>query len=110
LVSEQDASTPEVRIQDTTNNRYLSLYQNDSNSYIQSSLNSALVLSTHGANERMRITTAGNVGIGTTSPLKKLSINGGDVAVNNGNSFIVGAAITGNTQIGEYYVWKYNVS
>jgi hypothetical protein len=37
---------------------------------------------------------AGTVGIGT-------SINGGDVAVNNGNSFIVGAAITGNTQIGE---------
>ena len=44
---------------------------------------------------------AGTVGIGTESPLKKLSINGGDVAVNNGNSFIVGAAITGNTQIGE---------
>ena len=63
-----DASTPEVRIEDTTNNRYLSLYQNNSNSYVQSSLNSALVLSTHGANERMRITTAGNVGIGTTSP------------------------------------------
>ena len=44
---------------------------------------------------------AGTVGIGTESPLKKLSISGGDVAVNNGNSFIVGAAITGNTQIGE---------
>ena len=44
---------------------------------------------------------AGSVGIGTESPLKKLSVNGGDIAVNNGNSFIVGAAITGNTQIGE---------
>ena len=45
---------------------------------------------------------AGTVGIGTESPLKKLSINGGDVAVNNGNSFIVGAAITGNTQTVSY--------
>ena len=40
-------------------------------------------------------------GIGTASPLKTLSVNGGDIAVNNGNSFIVGAAITGNTKIGE---------
>ena len=43
----------------------------------------------------------GNVGIGTASPLKTLSVNGGDIAVNSGNSFIVGAATTGNTQIGE---------
>ena len=50
--------------------------------------------------EHMRITEAGNVGIGTASPLKTLSVNGGDIAVNNGNGFIVGAAITGNTEIG----------
>ena len=43
---------------------------------------------------------AGKVGIGTESPLKTLSVNGGDIAVNNGNGFIVGAAITGNTEIG----------
>ncbi len=77
-----DATTPEVRIQDTTNNRYLSLYQNNSNSYIQSSLNSPLVFSTHGSNERMRITTSGNVGIGTTSPSEKLEISStGNTAV-----------------------------
>ena len=43
---------------------------------------------------------AGSVGIGTDSPLKKLSVSGGDIAVNNGNGFIVGAATTGNTEIG----------
>ena len=54
-----------------------------------------------GVSTKMIIDGSGKVGIGTTSPLKKLSINGGNVAVNNGNSFIVGAAITGNSQIGE---------
>jgi hypothetical protein len=52
------------------------------------------------SSDRLYITSAGNVGIGTTAPLKKLSVNGGDIAVNNGNGFIVGAAITGNTEIG----------
>ena len=77
-----NATTPEFRIEDTTNNRYLSLYQNDSNSYIQTSLNSPLVFSTHGSNERMRITTSGDVGIGTTSPDVKLHVSGNAKATN----------------------------
>jgi hypothetical protein len=41
-----------------------------------------------GSNEQMRITSAGNVGIGTTAPGYKLAVNGGDILVSRG----VGAA------------------
>ncbi len=98
-----DATTPEFRIEDTTNNRYLSLYQNDANSYVQSSLNSALVFSTHGGNERMRITTAGDVGIGTTSPARKLEVYNGSSSLisqfrsGSGTSSFICFANTGST-------------
>ena len=51
----------------------------------------------------MRINNAtGNVGIGTTSPVEKLSVSGGNIAVNNGNQIMVGGA-TGDTKIGKLY-------
>ena len=51
---------------------------------------------------RMTITTAGNVGIGTQSPSEKLSISGGNIAVANGSSIMIGGSIA-DTKIGKLY-------
>jgi hypothetical protein len=42
-----------------------------------------IIFQTNDRNERMRITSGGNVGIGTTSPGEKLQVNG-NIAINNG--------------------------
>jgi uncharacterized protein YaiE (UPF0345 family) len=46
-----------------------------------------------GYSERMRITSGGNVGIGTTSPSNKFSVDGGSIKLNNNNADA------------DYYLW-----
>ena len=69
-----DVTTPTIRIEDTTNNRHLQLFHDNNNSYIRSSTGSQLRFQTNGGNDRMVITTSGDVGIGTTSPTSPLTV------------------------------------
>ena len=65
-----------------------------------------------GGNERMRVTSAGNVGIGTTSPGKKLEVNGtfkatGDASIDGtGNLTIRNQSATGSGVVFIDNVWQ----
>jgi len=71
-----DVSTPTIRIEDTTNNKNIQLFHDNNNSFIRTSIGSQLNFQTDGNNDRMIITTSGNVGVGTTSPSAKLEVDG----------------------------------
>jgi len=71
-----DVSTPTIRIEDTTNNKNIQLFHDNNNSFIRTSTGSQLKFQTDGNNDRMIITTSGNVGVGTTSPSAKLEVDG----------------------------------
>jgi hypothetical protein len=55
-------------------------------------INAATVKFENGSNEFMRITSSGNVGIGTTSPVQKFHVHGGNINIQNGD----GAYLTFN--------------
>jgi hypothetical protein len=69
------SSIPTLGIIDTTNNAKFVAYVRDSDATIGMETNHPLTINTNNT-ERMRITSAGNVGIGTTSPQQELHVVG----------------------------------
>ena len=61
-----DATTPTIRIEDTTNGKHLQLFTDNNSSYIRSSASTPIYVQTNGANTRMLISSGGNVGINST--------------------------------------------
>jgi hypothetical protein len=71
---------------------YLGIANSGGRAYIYSSSNDLVFGTTASVTERMRITSAGNVGIGTTSPASILHVEGGSPTTNliasSGNGFL----------------------
>lgn len=66
-----------LRIDNGSSNHYIFDDQSDSNNFkIEAASNKALCFNTNGANERMRISSGGFVGILTTNPTSALHVNG----------------------------------
>ena len=75
LLHLSSASSPTLRIVDTTNSVTLLAYAQDSSARFGTYSNHDLIFDSN-STERMRIASGGNVGIGTTSPSAKLHVNG----------------------------------
>jgi hypothetical protein len=83
-------SRGDIRLTDASSNVYvLDISVSSTSGYISTNYygggaNMPLVLQSYGNNNQLYLATSGNVGIGTTSPVQKLTVNGSIGAINSG--------------------------
>jgi hypothetical protein len=93
-------SAPAARVQDATS--FFEFYTNGGTSVLSNAGAGALIFSNNGA-ERMRITSAGRVGIGTTTPAVSLAISSTD-------SILVPVGTTGERPTGATGYLRFNTT
>lgn len=110
-----DTGNVEIAINNGGGNHFI--FDDDSNNHalkIESSTGRDLVFGTNGPQERMRIKSNGNVGIGTTSPSAKTHINAGSsqaLRIDNSGFALLGSTIIAeNTNAGGIAAWLRNGS
>jgi len=94
LLTLETASSPGLKIKDTTQGATLLAFSQDSNSHVGTFSSHPLVFDTN-STERIRITSAGDVGIGTSAPGDKLTVNG-NISLENSGTPIFTIRDTGN--------------
>ena len=84
--------------------RELSIFNSSSNGYSDGNISFGYRNESNGAyQERMRLTSGGNLGIGTTSPDEKLDITGGYLKFNGGDYGIKGSASLTYNPVSDHY-------
>jgi len=68
-----EAETPTIRLKDISSSNYAEFYVNNFDTYLDSAGRTFIQ---SGGSTNVTVTSAGNVGIGTTSPSQKLEVNG----------------------------------
>ena len=91
LLTLETASSPTLKIKDTTQGATLLAFSQNSNSHIGTYSSHPLVFDTN-SSERMRITSAGNVGIGSTNPTS-ISANTSSLTVGSSRNDLTGAIV-----------------
>lgn len=96
---ERDTSDGEIlEIRDFNNNQ-IGGFGSDTGDLTLSAYNSNNLRIETGGSERLRITSSGNVGIGTDNPTQKLKVYAGSIEISRFNGEYTGDAVNGQTSV-----------